>query len=158
MQHQTSLKKGEKAPDFCGNDQNGKTICLKDYSGKKLVLYFYPKDDTPGCTATSCNLRDEYDYLKDRNYEVLGVSADTDESHRKFIEKYALPFPLIADTELQLIRTYDVWGPKMIAGRVFDGIIRTTFVIGENGLLEDVIVDVNKEDHARQISGEMDRK
>jgi peroxiredoxin Q/BCP len=127
-------------------------VRLNEYLGKKLILFFYPKDDTPGCTATACNLRDELAYLTEGNYSVVGVSADDETSHLKFAEKYQLPFPLIADIDLSIIKAYDVWGEKMIAGRVFDGIVRTTFVIDENGIIEEVITAVDTENHARQIT------
>lgn len=149
--HVTSLKVGDKAPDFKGKDQNGKNISLKDFSGKKLVLYFYPKDDTPGCTAESCNLRDNYEGLLKKGYAVVGVSADDDKQHRKFIEKYQLPFPLIADVDLEVIKAYDVWGYKKFMGKEYDGIVRTTFVIDEKGILEKVITEVIVKDHTEQI-------
>lgn len=149
--HITSLKIGDKAPDFKGKDQDGKSISLKDFSGKKLVLYFYPKDDTPGCTAESCNLRDNYEGLLKKGYAVVGVSADDDKQHKKFIEKYQLPFPLIADVDLKVIKAYDVWGYKKFMGKEYDGIIRTTFVIDEKGTLEKVITDVITKDHTAQI-------
>ena len=142
---------GDKAPDFTAKDQNGETISLSNYKGKTVILYFYPKDDTPGCTATSCNLRDEYSYLISQNYKVVGVSADDERSHLNFANKYQLPFPLIADVGLEIIKAYDVWGPKMIADKIFDGIIRTTFVIDPQGMLKKVITEVDKENHARQI-------
>lgn len=149
--HVTSLKVGDKAPNFTGKDQNGKSISLKDFSGKKLVLYFYPKDDTPGCTAESCNLRDNYEGLIKRGYAIVGVSADDEKQHKKFIEKYQLPFPLIADVDLEVIKAYDVWGYKKFMGKEYDGIVRTTFVIDEKGILEKVITEVITKDHTTQI-------
>ena len=142
---------GDKAPDFTGKDQDGKTIDLKSLRGKKVVLYFYPKDDTPGCTMESCNLRDNYSGLKRKGYEVIGVSADDEKKHKKFIAKYDLPFTLLADTEKEIIKAYDVWGEKKFMGRTFDGIIRTTFIIDEKGKIERIIRDVDNENHTAQI-------
>lgn len=147
----THLKKGDKAPEFTGKDQNGNTISLKDFKGKKLVIYFYPKDNTPGCTAQACNLRDNYESLLEKGYQVIGVSADSQQSHQKFIEKHNLPFPLIADTEKEILNLYGVWGPKQFMGRTFDGIHRTTFVIDETGTIEEVIEKVKTKEHTAQI-------
>jgi len=149
--YQSSLKVGNKAPHFEGIDQNGNSVSLNAYIGKKVILYFYPKDDTPGCTATACSLRDEYQFLNQKNYVVIGVSADDKNSHAKFAAKYDLPFPLIADTDKTIIKAYDVWGKKMFMGKIYDGIIRTTFVISETGILEHVIHTVNTGSHAQQI-------
>ncbi len=149
--HVTRLKVGDKAPDFKGKDQNGKEISLSDFKGKKLVLYFYPKDDTPGCTAESCNLRDNYSEFIKKGYAIVGVSADDEKQHRKFIEKYELPFPLLADVDMTVIKAYDVWGYKKFMGREYDGIVRTTFVIDEKGILEKVITEVDTKDHTEQI-------
>jgi peroxiredoxin Q/BCP len=149
--HITSLKVGDKAPNFKSTDQDGKEISLKDYLGKKLVLYFYPKDDTPGCTKESCNLRDNYASLKKKGYAILGVSADTEQKHQKFIAKYKLPFPLLADIDKEVIKAYDVWGKKKFMGRTFDGIVRTTFVIDEKGEIEKIITDVDTKNHTEQI-------
>lgn len=149
--HTTSLHAGDKAPDFKGKDQNGKVIALSDFKGKKLVLYFYPKDNTPGCTAESCNLRDNYEGLKAKGYEIVGVSADDEAKHQKFIEKYDLPFPLIADVNKELIRAYDVWGLKKFMGKEYEGISRATFVIDENGILEKVFTKVIVKNHTEQI-------
>jgi peroxiredoxin Q/BCP len=149
--HSTSLKVGDKAPFFSGVDQNGKHISLSDLAGKTVIFYFYPKDDTPGCTATACSLRDEYQYLTNKNYAVVGVSADDEKSHAKFAAKYSLPFPLIADTNKTVMKAYDVWGSKMFIGRIFDGVIRTTFVINGNGVIENVIKNVDTANHAKQI-------
>ncbi len=149
--HITNLKVGDKAPNFKGKDQDGNTISLKDFAGKKLVLYFYPKDDTPGCTAESCNLRDNYLEFKKKGYVIVGVSADDEAKHQKFIEKYSLPFPLIADVDHQVIKAYDVWGMKKFMGKEYEGISRTTFVIDEKGILEKVITDVIVKDHTEQI-------
>ncbi len=153
--HSTSLKVGDKAPDFKGKDQNGKSITLGDFKGKKLVLYFYPKDDTPGCTAESCNLRDNYFELQKKGYAIIGVSADDEKAHQKFITKYELPFPLIADVDLTIIKAYDVWGYKKFMGKEYDGIVRTTFVIDEKGILEKVITQVIVKDHTEQILSEV---
>jgi peroxiredoxin Q/BCP len=149
--HVTSLKPGMKAPYFEGIDQNGNKITSNDLLGRKVVLYFYPKDDTPGCTKEACNLRDNYQRLQDAGYTIIGVSADDQGSHQKFIEKYNLPFQLIADTEKNIIRAFDVWGKKQFMGKVFEGIIRTTFVIDENGIISDVITSVDVENHTQQI-------
>ncbi|MCB0706139.1 MAG: thioredoxin-dependent thiol peroxidase [Saprospiraceae bacterium] len=149
----TSLKAGDAAPSFSGLDQDGNQISLSDYAGKKLVLYFYPKDNTPGCTAESCNLRDNYSKLQKEGYNVLGVSADSAKKHQNFINKFDLPFPLLADTDLEVIKAYGVWGPKKFMGRVFDGIHRTTFLIDESGKIEEVIQKVTTKDHAAQILG-----
>jgi thioredoxin-dependent peroxiredoxin len=149
--HKTALKAGDPAPFFEGDDQNGQHVNLGGFAGKKLILYFYPKDDTPGCTAEACSLRDDYSVLGNQNYAVVGVSADDQDSHAKFAAKYELPFPLIADTEMAIIKAYDVWGTKMFMGKVYDGIIRTTFIIDENGMIEKVITDVDTKSHAQQI-------
>ena len=145
------LKEGDKAPDFQGIGQDGKTISLSDYKGKKLILYFYPKDDTPGCTAEACNLRDNFSVLKKEGFELLGVSPDNPKKHKKFIDKYSLPFPLIADTEKEILNAYGVWGPKKFMGREYDGVHRTTFVIDEAGKIEKIIAKVNTKAHAEQI-------
>ncbi len=147
----SKLKPGDKAPDFKGKDQNGNIISLDDFKGHKLVLYFYPKDSTPGCTSQACNLRDNYDLLLEKGYKVVGVSADSEKSHQKFIEKHKLPFPLIADTEKEILKAFDVWGPKKFMGREFLGINRTTFVIDEEGVISEVISKVKTKDHTAQI-------
>jgi peroxiredoxin Q/BCP len=149
--HTTSLKVGDKAPNFKGKDEKGNNISLKDFKGKKLILYFYPKDDTPGCTAESCNLRDNYLDLLKKGYAVVGVSADDEKKHLKFIEKYELPFPLIADVDREVINAYGVWGKKKFMGKEYDGIFRTTFLIDEKGILEKIITDVIVKDHTQQI-------
>ncbi len=146
-----TLKKGDKAPDFSGFDQEGNFRQLEDYVGKKLVVFFYPKADTPGCTAEACDLRDNFERFKAQNYELLGVSADSEQKQAKFSTKYKLPFPLIADEDKSVINAFGVWGPKKFMGRTYDGIHRTTFVIDENGMIEDVISDVKTEAHANQI-------
>ena len=147
----TTLKEGDKAPDFKVINELGEEMTLADFSGKKLVLYFYPKDSTPGCTAESCNLRDHYADLKIKGFEVLGVSADGEASHQKFIKKHELPFHLLADTEKEVLNAYGVWGPKKFMGRTFDGIHRTTFIINENGIIDEVISKVKTKAHAEQI-------
>jgi thioredoxin-dependent peroxiredoxin len=147
----TSLKESLKAPDFSGKDQNGKIISLSDFKGKKIVLYFYPRDSTPGCTAEACNLRDNYGEFRKQGYEILGVSADPSTSHQKFIEKFQLPFSLIADTDKTIIKAYGVWGRKKFMGREFDGILRTTFIIDEKGVIERIISKVDTKTHSSQI-------
>ncbi len=147
----TTLETGDKAPHFEGSDQNGNTISLSDYSGKKVILYFYPKDMTPGCTKEACNLRDHNDVLKEKGFEIIGVSADDEKKHAKFAEKYDLNFPLLADTEKEVIKAYGVWGPKTFMGKTNDGIHRTTFVIDEKGKIENVFKKVKTKEHAEQI-------
>lgn len=147
----TTLKKGDKAPEFKGLDQHGTLISLESYRGKKVVLYFYPKDNTPGCTAEACSLRDNYEVLLSKGFVVLGVSPDSEKSHLKFIADHNLPFPLIADTDKVIANTYGVWGPKKFMGRTYDGIHRTTFVIDENGFICEVIEKVDTKNHAGQI-------
>jgi peroxiredoxin Q/BCP len=148
---QTKLKAGDKAPEFTGKDQDGKTVSLSSYKGKKLILYFYPKDDTPGCTAEACNLRDNKDRLGKEGYEVLGVSSDDETSHKNFISKYSLTFPLIADTDKSIHEKYGVWVEKERDGKKFMGTARTTFVIDEKGYITQVIDKVETKDHANQI-------
>ena len=147
----THLKVGDKAPNFSGIDQNGDKVALASLAGKKVVLYFYPKDSTPGCTAQACDLRDNYQMLLSKGYTVVGISADSQKSHQKFIEKHNLPFPLIADTEKEIIKAFGVWGPKKFMGRTFDGIHRTTFIIDEQGVIEEIIDKVKTKEHASQI-------
>ncbi|MCX6273264.1 MAG: thioredoxin-dependent thiol peroxidase [Bacteroidetes bacterium] len=147
----THLKAGDKAPDFTSTDQNGKTVSLKDFKGKKVVLYFYPKDNTPGCTAEACNLRDNHEILQSKGYQVVGVSADNQKSHQSFISKFDLPFILLSDTDKSILKAYGVWGPKKFMGKTFDGIHRTTFLISEDGSIEKVIADVKTKDHTDQI-------
>lgn len=145
------LTKGDKAPDFSAKDQNGNTVTLNQFTGKKIVLYFYPKDDTPGCTKEACNLRDNYQDLIDQGFVVLGVSPDTESSHQKFSSKFSLPFPLLADPEMTIIKAYGAWGEKKMYGKTYEGLLRTTFVIDENGLIDEVIHKVKTDDHAKQI-------
>ena len=144
------LKEGDNAPNFKGLDQNEKSIQLSDFSAKKLVLYFYPKDDTPGCTKEACNLRDNYTNLLKDGYSVIGVSADNSSKHSKFITKYDLPFSLIADTEKEVINSYECWGPKKFMGRVYEGILRKTFII-ENNKIVKIFDKVKTTDHYQQI-------
>jgi len=147
----TELQIGDKAPDFNALDQDGKTISLKDFAGSKLILYSYPKADTPGCTSESCNLRDNYDDLRGKGFKIVGVSADPVQKQKKFAEKYNLPFPLIADTEKVVLKAYGAWGEKKMYGKAYEGIIRKTFVIDEAGMIERVIDNVKTKDHAAQI-------
>lgn len=146
-----TLKAGDKAPDFESIDQDGKPIKLSDFKGKKLVLYFYPKDNTPGCTAESCNLRDNYDALLKQGYKVLGVSTDNEKSHQKFIAKYELPFPLIADTNKSVHEAFGVWDMKKFMGKEYMGTLRSTFIIDEDGMIEEVIEKVKTKEHTAQI-------
>ena len=145
------LKVGDKVPDFSAKDQDGNTINLSDYKGKKLVVFFYPKANTPGCTAEACNLRDNYKELQDQGFELLGVSADSEKKQANFKNKYEFPFPLLADEDHTVINAFGVWGPKKFMGREYDGIHRTTFVIDGDGVVENVIEKVKTKDHAAQI-------
>lgn len=147
----TTLKTGDKAPDFSGTDQNGKEITLKDFKGKKIVLFFYPKASTPGCTAEACNLQDNIQRFKKQGYQLIGVSADSQKRQANFAEKNKLSYPLIADEDKTIIEAYGVWGPKKFMGREYDGIHRTTFIIDEKGIIEDIITKVKTKDHANQI-------
>ena len=145
------LKIGDIAPVINSIDQNGEQITLEQFKEKKIVLYFYPKDMTPGCTMQSCNLRDNYKYLLDNGYVVLGCSADSPARHQKFIAKFDLPFPLISDESKEVLNAYGVWGPKKFMGREYMGISRTTFVIDENGVIIDIITKVKTKEHSKQI-------
>ncbi|MCB8994403.1 MAG: thioredoxin-dependent thiol peroxidase [Bacteroidales bacterium] len=145
------LKTGDPAPFFSGKDQDGKAISLDQFSGKKLVIYFYPKDNTPGCTAEACNLRDNYDELLKKGYKIVGVSADSSKSHQNFIGKFSLPFPLIADENKKIIRDYQAWGEKKMYGKAYEGILRKTYVISEKGIIEKIIEKVKTNDHTKQI-------
>jgi len=147
----TGLKEGDKAPDFKGVIENGSEVSLANYLGKKLVLYFYPKDNTPGCTAQACNLTENQEVLKSKGFEILGVSADSVKKHQNFISKYDLGFSLIADEEKEVIKAYQVWGPKKFMGKEYDGIHRTTFVINEQGNIERVFTKVKTKEHVNQI-------
>lgn len=146
-----TLKKGDKAPNFLAKDQFGKTHQLSDYLGKKLAIYFYPKDNTPGCTAQACNLRDNMKELSDKNLQVLGVSADSAKSHDSFTTKFDLNFPLLIDEDKTIINAFGVWGPKKFMGKTYDGIIRTTFIIDEQGTIQEIIDKVKTKEHAAQI-------
>jgi peroxiredoxin Q/BCP len=146
-----ALKPGDKAPEFEVKDQSGNLVKLSDFQGKKVVLYFYPKDNTPGCTAESCNLRDNYAVFQKAGYEVLGISSDDEKSHQKFIDKYDLPFRLLADTDKKVHELYGTWVEKSMYGRKYMGTARTTFVIDESGKIEEVIDKVNTKDHTSQI-------
>lgn len=150
-----ALKIGDKAPEILGINQDGVEVKLSDFSGKKLALYFYPKDSTPGCTAQACSLRDNYSALQAKGYAILGVSADSASSHKKFIAKQQLPFPLIADVDLKLSEQFGTWGEKSMYGRTYMGMFRTTFIIDENGCVERIIEpkQVNTKNHAEQIIG-----
>jgi peroxiredoxin Q/BCP len=147
----STIEIGKKAPAFSGNDQNGVKRTLKEFAGKKLVLYFYPKDDTPGCTAEACDLRDNYDKFIAAGYSIIGVSPDEEKKHQKFITKYELPFDLLADTDHSIAEAFGVWVEKSMYGRKYMGIARTTFIIDEKGLIQDIIEKVNTKDHSSQI-------
>jgi thioredoxin-dependent peroxiredoxin len=149
------LKVGDKAPDFTAKNQDGKEIKLSGFLGKKVILYFYPKDDTPGCTAEACNLRDNYSDLTSRGFEVIGVSPDDEKSHTKFMAKYNLQFNLIADTTKSILKAYGAWGMKNMYGKEYEGVLRTTYVIDEKGIIEKVIDKVNTGDHSKQILSEL---
>ncbi|MEG9326900.1 peroxiredoxin Q/BCP [Salinimicrobium catena] len=147
----TTLKVGDKAPEFSAKDQDGNVHSLKDYKGKKLVVFFYPKASTPGCTAEACNLRDNWEKFQAEGYEILGVSADSQKRQQNFKQKYELPFPLLADEDKEVINAFGVWGPKKFMGKEYEGIHRTTFVIDEEGKIFDVISKVKTKEHASQI-------
>ena len=147
----TTLQKGDKAPNFSAKDQDGNIHSLADYKEKKLVVFFYPKANTPTCTVEACNMRDNYERFKSNNYELLGVSADSAKAQTNFKKKFDLPFPLLADEDKSVIQAFGVWGPKKFMGREFDGIHRFTFIIDENGSIEEVITDVKSKEHADQI-------
>lgn len=148
------LQKGTKAPDFEGIDENGKTVKLSDFAGKRLVLYFYPKDSTPGCTAEACDLRDNYQRFLSLGYNVLGVSKDSMASHQKFIAKYQLPFHLISDPDCTILKAYEAWGVKKMYGKETVGTIRTTYVIDGDGIIIDAIGKVDTKNHTAQLLGE----
>lgn len=150
------LKVGDKAPAIAAVDQNGKMISLDDFKGSKVILYFYPKDDTTGCTAEACNLRDNYDDLLVKGFKIIGVSADSAKSHQKFAGKYNLPFPLIPDTDRKIINDYGVWGKKKLYGKEYDGIYRTTFIISENGIIMKIFDKVDTKQHTDQILAEIE--
>lgn len=146
-----SLSVGDPAPDFTTHDQNGNPLKLSDFRGKKVVLYFYPKDDTSGCTAQACSLRDRYADLKEAGYEVIGVSVDGEKSHQKFIQKYELPFSLAADTDKSVVEAYGVWAEKSMYGRKYMGTLRKTFLINASGTISNIIEKVDTKNHATQI-------
>jgi peroxiredoxin Q/BCP len=146
-----SLSKGDKAPEFHGLNQNNENVSLETFKGKKLILYFYPKDNTPGCTAESCNLNDNYEAWLAKGYEVVGVSPDSVASHRKFADKFQFRFNLIADTDKEILQAYGVWGEKSMYGKMYMGVLRTTFVIDENGIIEEIFEKVDTKNHTDQI-------
>jgi peroxiredoxin Q/BCP len=150
----TTLEAGDKAPDFSVEDQDGNTVKLSDFKGKKLVLFFYPKASTPGCTAEACNLRDNWERFQEKGYAIVGVSADTQKKQSNFKNKYEFPFPLLADENKEVIQAYGVWGPKKFMGKEYDGIHRTTFIIDEEGKIEEVIKKVKTKAHTDQILSE----
>jgi len=147
----THLQEGDQAPQFEGLDQAGNTVNLADFKGKKVILYFYPKDDTPGCTAEACDFRDHYEDLQDKGFEIIGVSKDDSKKHQKFVDKYQLPFTLIADTDGKIVEQYGVWGKKKFMGREYNGIHRETFVINEQGLIDKIITKVKTKEATAQV-------
>jgi peroxiredoxin Q/BCP len=146
-----TLKTGDKAPDFTAKDQNGKTVSLADFKGKTVILYFYPKDDTPGCTAEACDFRDNYQSLAGKGFEVIGVSTDDEKSHKKFETKYSLPFPLIADTDHAIVEAYGVWAEKNMYGKKYMGTVRTTFIIDAEGTIQKIIDKVDTKAASQQV-------
>lgn len=147
-----NLRKGDKAPEFEGMNQFGEKLSLTGFKGKKLILYFYPKDNTPGCTAETCNLNDNYQYWLSKGYEVVGVSPDSVASHKKFADKFQLGFNLIADTETEILKAYGVWGEKNMYGKKYMGVMRTTFIINEDGIIEQVFEKVDTKNHTDQLT------
>ena len=145
------LKKGDIAPDFTGTDQDGKSLSLKDFRGKRIILYFYPKDDTPGCTAEACNLRDNYNDWIAKGYVIIGISPDNEKSHKKFKEKHQLPFALISDPSHEILTAYGAWGMKKMYGKSYEGVLRTTYVINEEGYIEEIFTKVDTQNHSSQI-------
>lgn len=150
----SNLKIGTKAPDFKGKNQNGTEVSLADFKGKKLILYFYPKDSTPGCTAEACDLRDNHEMWINKGYSVVGVSPDSEKSHQNFIAKYSLPFDLISDTEKEILMAYEAWGEKSMYGKKYMGVLRKTFVINAEGIIENIFEKVNTKEHTKQILNE----
>lgn len=144
------------APAFAGNDQQGNQVQLSDFSGSKVILFFYPKDNTPGCTAEACNLRDNYELLLEKGFKIIGISPDTQASHQKFSEKFSLPFPLIPDPGHEILKAYGVWGPKKFMGREYEGVLRTSFVLDEKGSILKILDKVKTKDHASQILEALD--
>jgi len=151
-----ALQTGDPAPEIVAKDQSGNEVKLSSFKGKKVILYFYPKDDTPGCTAQACNLRDNYDSLLNKGFVVLGVSVDDEKSHQKFIKKFDLPFPLLADTDHTIVESYGVWVEKSMYGRTYMGTARTTFVIDEKGIISEIIQKVDTKNHTDQILSKND--
>jgi len=151
----TQMEEGAKAPVFKGKDQDGKLVSLEDFIGKKVILYFYPKDNTPGCTAEACNIRDNYELLLSKGFAIIGVSPDSEKSHLRFRDKYQLPFSLLADPEKSVIKAYGAWGEKSMLGKKYEGVLRSTFIIDEKGNILKVISKVNTKDHVRQILDEL---
>jgi peroxiredoxin Q/BCP len=149
------LEEGQEAPEFLSVDQDGNQIDMESFKGKKLILFFYPKDNTSGCTAEACNLRDNYEDLKKKGFEIIGVSPDSEKSHRNFISKHNLPFKLISDSDKKVLKDYGAWGEKKMYGRIFEGVLRTTFIISEDGKIEKIIPKVNTKDHTVQILSEL---
>jgi len=147
----STLKEGDKAPDFTAKDQNGKTVSLADFKGKTIILYFYPKDDTPGCTAEACDFRDNYQSLLGKGYQVIGVSTDDEKSHKKFETKYSLPFPLIADADKHIVEAYGVWVEKNMYGKTYMGTARTTFIIDGDGVIKKIISKVDTKNASQQV-------
>lgn len=147
----STLKEGDKAPGFSAKDQNGKQVSLDDFKGKTVILYFYPKDDTPGCTAEACDFRDNYQSLLSKGFEVIGVSTDDEKSHKKFVSKYSLPFTLIADDSQEIVNAYGVWGEKNNFGKIYMGTIRTTFIINPEGVISHVISKVDTKNSSQQV-------
>lgn len=158
IKNMANLSAGDKAPDFIGSDQNGNLFKLSDLKGQKVILFFYPKDNTPGCTAEACNLRDNYGLLQSYGFKLVGISADSMKSHQNFITKYDLPFPLIADTEKQILKQYGAWGLKKMYGKESEGTLRTTFIIDENGVIMHIIKKVDTKNHTEQILTEINLK
>ena len=153
-----TLSKGDKAPVFSGLNQNNELISSDTFKGKKLILYFYPKDNTPGCTAESCNLNDNYEAWLSKGYEIIGISPDNVSSHKKFADKFKFGFNLIADPETKILQTYGVWGEKSLYGRKYMGVMRTTFIIDENGIITDIFDKVDTKNHTSQIIKLLDSK
>lgn len=147
----TTLQAGEKAPKFSGTIETGETVSLADYKGKKLILFFYPKDNTPGCTAAACNLSENYTQLQKLGFELLGVSPDSEKKHQNFIKKFDFPFHLLADVERKCIEAYKCWGPKQFMGKKYEGVYRSTFIIDEKSVIEHVFTKVKTKDHTNQI-------
>jgi peroxiredoxin Q/BCP len=152
-----TLQEGDQAPAFEGNDQNGKSVKLSDFEGKNLILYFYPKDDTPGCTKEACNLRDNYEYWLEKDYAVVGVSPDDEDSHQKFIKKYDLPFTLLADTDKEIMSAYGTWGEKNMYGKIRMGVLRTTFIIDGEGKIIKIFKRPKTAEHTEQITKALEK-